>query len=91
MEKGYAVIGGQYQSFCYGFAKTLLGAKRLASKHCEYWDNWQGLHTPKIYAAEDVMEVENFYGATYAPVFGAYPVAVKDEATGRWVSGRWED
>lgn len=53
----YYVIGGQYESYCYGGAPTLIGAKRLANKHKEYWDNWQEWHTPQIYRAEDVETV----------------------------------
>lgn len=34
-------------------------AKRLANKNKELWDNWQGLHTPKIYKAEDTQEIES--------------------------------
>lgn len=49
----YYVIGGQYESCCYGGTPTLIGAKRLATKNMEYWDNWQGWHKPKIYKAED--------------------------------------
>lgn len=45
----YVVIGGQYDSYTYGTAKTLTGAKRLASSHVEYWDNWQGWHCPATY------------------------------------------
>ena len=45
----FYVIGGQYERVCYGGTPTLLGAKRLASKHEEYWDNWQGWHKPDIY------------------------------------------
>lgn len=52
-KNNYYVIGGQYESCCYGGTPTLLGAKRLANAHAEYWDNWQGWHTPSIYAAED--------------------------------------
>lgn len=63
----YYVIGGQYVRYCYGGCKTLLGAKRLAAKHDEYWDNWQGWHRPKIYRAEDCVEVENFYGHNFVP------------------------
>lgn len=57
MEKGnnYYVIGGQYYYHCYGGTPTLLGAKRLANKKQEYWDNWQGWHTPAIYRAEDTI------------------------------------
>ena len=49
----YYVIGGQYESYCYGGAPTLIGAKRLANKSKEYWDNWQGWHTPLVYHADD--------------------------------------
>ena len=71
----YYVIGGQYASFCYGGAPTLIGAKRLARKSAEYWDNWQGWHIPDIYRAEDVRDITNFYGDTKAPTDGAMPVA----------------
>lgn len=81
MEK-YAVIGGQYQAYFYGFAETLHAAKLLASKNEEYWDNWQGWHTPRIYKAEDVEEIENFYGHGYAPKPFCEPYAVK-------VNGKW--
>lgn len=49
----YYVIGGQYETYCYGGTPTLIGAKRLATKNMEYWDNWQGWHKPKIYKADD--------------------------------------
>ena len=71
----YYVIGGQYASYCYGGAPTLIGAKRLARKSAEYWDNWQGWHIPDIYKAEDVRDITNFYGDTKAPTDGAMPVA----------------
>lgn len=78
----FAVIGGQYQSYFYGFARTLHAAKLLASKNEEYWDNWQGWHTPKIYTAEDVEAVVNFYGPGYAPKPFCQPIAVK--SNGKW-------
>ena len=52
-KNNYYVIGGQYESICYGGCNTLLGAKRLANKNIEYWDNWQGWHKANIYRAED--------------------------------------
>lgn len=55
----YYVIGGQYESLCYGGAPSLMGAKRLANKNSEYWDNWQGWHTPMIYKAEDTRIVKS--------------------------------
>lgn len=70
----FFVIGGQYAAYCHGGTPTLLGAKRLANKCQEYWDNWQGWHTPAIYRAEDTEIVENFYGTTRAPIHGAEPV-----------------
>lgn len=75
MKNKYYVIGGQYASYCYGGAPTLTGAKRLASKSVEYWDNWQGWHVPSIYSAEDVEDVTNYYGETRAPRYGVRPVA----------------
>ena len=75
-KQNYAIIGGQYESYCYGFTSTLTGAKRLARKSLEYWDNWQGWHAPEIYKIEDVEKISNFYGETYAPKDGAFPVAV---------------
>lgn len=83
----YYVIGGQYDSFCYGGAATLLGAKRLAGQCLEHWDNWQGFHVPQIYKAEDTMEWENFYGKTRIPRLYADPVG-----TARYHNGKiqWE-
>lgn len=68
-ENKYVVIGGQYRSFCYGCTPTLLGAKRLATQNEEYWDNWQGWHTPDIYRIEDTVEVdgERFVADAPAP------------------------
>lgn len=80
----YIVIGGQYAAYTYGTAATLTGAKRLASSHAEYWDNWQGWHYPDIYRVEDVESVKTFFGDGYAPKDGALPVAVR-----RWDSS-WE-
>ena len=81
----YYVIGGQYVSYCYGGTPTLIGAKRLASKSAEYWDNWQGWHIPDIYKAEDVEDVKMvFYESRYK--------AYKDknsEHTVRKVDGGW--
>ena len=59
MKNNYYVIGGQYESYCYGGTPTLIGAKRLANKNKEYWDNWQGWHTPQIYHAEDTQVIES--------------------------------
>lgn len=58
----YYVIGGQYNAYCYGGCATLLGAKRIAGRHLEYWDNWQGWHAPKIYRAEDCEMRDDPYG-----------------------------
>lgn len=81
----YYVIGGQYEGYNYGGAKTLLGAKRLAGRSKEYWDNWQGWHTPAIYAAEDCEESTTLYGRRMMlPMVNAQPVAVYNEDAGRW-------
>lgn len=81
--KKYAVIGGQYASFYYGSANTLEGAKRLASKNIELWDNWQGWHYPDIYLSADCCEVRNFYGEQIAANDDAIPVAT------RWYGDKW--
>lgn len=81
----YYVIGGQYEFFTHGGTPTLLGAKRLAGKSEEYWDNWQGWHRPDIYRAEDCAPAENFYGSQMLPKADAYPVAVWDSCDKRWV------
>lgn len=57
--KKYQVIGGQYESAWYGESDSLHGAKLIAAKHDEYWDNWQGWHRPSIYLAENVEEIES--------------------------------
>lgn len=84
-QTGYCVIGGQYVCRCYGFAPTLLGAKRLAHRCEEYWDNWQGWHIPAIYLTEDTVPCENFYGEERCPVEGAAPVAIAQYENGRVV------
>ena len=53
--KQYQVIGGQYEQFWYGQSDSLRGAKIIANRNNELWDNWQGWHTPAIYRAEDCM------------------------------------
>lgn len=72
--QNFAIIGGQYAAYCYGFTPTLIGAKRVARKNLEHWDNWQGWQVPEIYKIEDVEKVANFYGETYTPKYGALPV-----------------
>ena len=55
--KKYQVIGGQYEQCWYGESDSLHGARIIAGKNKEYWDNWQGWHTPKIYRAEDCEDI----------------------------------
>ena len=82
----YYVIGGQYEAYCYGGTATLLGAKRLARKNQEYWDNWQGWHTPDIYAAEDCETGKTLYGREdVLPKDGAEPVATYDRDNRCWI------
>ena len=81
----YVVIGGQYAKVNYGEYPTLRGAMVAASKHEEYWDNWQGWRTPRVYAIEDCALVESPYldgPACLLPVPGAKAVAWKSD--GRW-------
>ena len=49
--KKYQVIGGQYESCWIGESDSLHGAKIIATRNMEYWDNWQGWHKPCIYRA----------------------------------------
>lgn len=83
----YYVIGGQYYQYNYGGSETLLGAKRLAEKNEEYWDNWQGWHRPAVYAAEDCyLANTQFHGEQMIHRPEAQPVAVYDMDRQRWVS-----
>lgn len=82
---GYYVIGGQYSYICYGWCRTLLGAKRLARKNQEYWDNWAGWHTPSIYEACDCWDVDEFHRGDFVPYHGTYPVA--EYRNGAWREG----
>ena len=45
----YSVIGGQYRFINYGSFPTIRDAKICAMDHEEYWDNWEGWHTPAVY------------------------------------------
>lgn len=80
----YCVIGGQYAMYNYGTVRTLLGAKRLATKRIELWDNWQGWHKPRIYRLEDCVSANTFYGVQLIPGIGTGPVSV-------WNGRRWVD
>ena len=80
----YYVIGGQYAYYNYGGAKTLEGAKRLATSKIEYWDNHNGFKKPVIYRKEDCEEGTNFYGTNQYPIYGTVPVAVWDERSKKW-------
>lgn len=55
--KQYQVIGGQYEQYWYGESNSIIGAKRIASQNCEFWDNWQGWHYPSIYKADDCEKI----------------------------------
>ena len=57
--KKYSVIGGQYEQYYYGESDSLHGARIIAGRNKEYWDNWQGWHTPKIYHSSDCTEIES--------------------------------
>ena len=83
-EINYYVIGGQYQYYNHGGTPTLLGAKRLATKCMEYWDNWQGWHKPDIYKAEDCVLGINLYGTDFYPKCNAQAYMVWDEYTKKW-------
>lgn len=83
----YYVIGGQYESICYGGSATLRGAKMIATKNMEHWDNWQGWHKPAIYRAEDTEEIESrgritTYDGQTIRVPSPYAVPVGSEVAG---------
>lgn len=83
-EINYYVIGGQYAAYNHGGTRTLLGAKRLATKCEEYHDNWVGFVKPSIFRAEDCEWASNFFGSDYYPKRNAIPVASWNEYTHRW-------
>ena len=64
-ENKYVVIGGQYEPYYYGAYPTLIGAKRIATKNEEYWDNWQGWHKPRVYRIEDTEAITTKGWITY--------------------------
>ena len=76
-EINYYVIGGQYFNYCYGGTKTLIEAKRLATKNEEYWDNWAGWHKPAIFSKENC-------DANGNPKYGALAAAFWDKWNKRW-------
>lgn len=55
--KKYQIIGGQYESHWYGESNSLHGARCIAARNMEYWDNWQGWHKPMIYTSDNVQEI----------------------------------
>lgn len=55
--KKYQVIGGQYEQYWYGESDTICGAKNIATRNEELWDNWQGWHKPHIYKREDCEKI----------------------------------
>lgn len=81
--KEYVVIGGQYGYFCYGSCESLHQAKILATKNQEYWDNWQGWHTPSIYKSDDCQTD----GVDIFPKPNRHPLLVK--ADGKW--SKWHE
>ena len=56
--KKYQVIGGQYEQNWIGESDTLHGAKVIAGKNKEFWDNMKDWTTPKIYLAENCERIE---------------------------------
>lgn len=79
----YTVVGGQYFNYNYGSTPTLLGAKRLAGRNPEYWDNWAGWHVPAIYRAEDVEEYWSDSRGEWVTEVNAYPLCVGEYHHGK--------
>ena len=75
--KKYIVVGGQYSFHYYGGSDSLLGAKRIASKNEEYWDNLTGWHVPSVYLSEDFRFNENGQLVPVEPEYDVFPVAYR--------------
>lgn len=54
--KTYTIIGGQYRRVIYGETDSLQTAKRIATSHLEYWDDWSHFHKPAIWATETLSD-----------------------------------
>lgn len=61
-----------------------MGAKMIASKNEELWDNWEGWHKPKVFLAEDCEEAYGYRDGKIVrvPKPEARPVFFFDN--GRW-------
>lgn len=79
--KKYQVIGGQYKFIWYGESDSLQGAKRIATKNEEYWDNWKGWHKPKIYTREQCSK-----NKIPKPEEKEWPVAEWDSNLKKWIT-----
>ena len=82
MENRFCVIGGQHEYVCYGGAPTYTGAKRMAAKNTERWDNRRGICRPAIHKAEDTTEIDISFGRGHSgrmtirvPKFDVQPMA----------------
>lgn len=84
--EGYYVIGGQYEPYNYGWCRTLHGAKCLAAKCEEFWDNHQGWHRPYIWPAWECEMRTTFYRdyESVVPCMDAEPAAVWNRAEKKW-------
>ena len=87
--KKYQIIGGQYKDYWHGESDSLHGAKIIASRCAEYWDNWQGWHTPVIYTADPVQDTPHDDYSQRARIDGARPFAYHDGH--RWRAYREDD
>ncbi len=93
---GYYVIGKWH---CYGHKTTLHAAKLLAAVNKEYWGNYLGLQTPKIYAAEDCSEIEsdefNYHLGGCVEIVPKYgldtPIAAFRDDSGKWITPNRDD
>lgn len=63
----YGVIGGQYDRVHYRAFPSYLGAKRYANANKEYWDNWQGWHTPQV-VKFSLDDLKNAYMTKYGEI-----------------------
>ena len=82
--KKYVVVGGQYNFRYYGESDSMIGAKRIATRNEEYWDNWQGWHVPSVYLSEDFRFDENGQLVPVEPERVVFPVAYRFHSDKRW-------
>lgn len=65
----YHVIGGQYEKINYGSFDTLQKAKRCATAHPEYHDNFKDWVKPSIYVDDDCYPTYRWNGDKWVQLY----------------------